>query len=132
MDVTLAVLADYANVTKEGKTNILGIFDIMYSKTFPFVWNTMQLVIRFKAPRSEANTTKSVLVKLLDADGKQILEIGGQFTLGKPNNNAMNIQTNQFLVLNNLKFEKPGDYVFSVLVNGDEKSTVPLKVVKIK
>lgn len=132
MNVTLAVLADYANITKEGKTNILGIFDIIYAKNFPVVWHSMQLIMRFEAPRSEAETDKNVVVKLLDADGGQLFEIGSQLKLGKPEKNTMTIQSNQFLVLNNLRFEKPGDYTFSILINGEDKRQVPLKVIKLE
>ena len=131
MDVTVAVLADYANVTREGKVNILGIFDIIYTKHFPVILPTMQLVMKFEAPRTEVEMVKNVVVKLLDQDGNQILEIGGPFKLEKLNNNPITIQSNHFLILNNLRFDKAGDYVFSVLVNGEKKRSVPLKVIKL-
>jgi hypothetical protein len=35
VDVTLAVLADYANVSQEGKLNILGVFQEVNPVAFP-------------------------------------------------------------------------------------------------
>ncbi|PIW63158.1 MAG: hypothetical protein COW13_02240 [Candidatus Omnitrophica bacterium CG12_big_fil_rev_8_21_14_0_65_50_5] len=132
MNVTLAVLADYANVTKENKINILGIFDTIYSKVFPFVWHSMQLVMKFEYPRAEADSTKNIIVKLMDEDGKTIFQVGGEFKLTKPQNNILTIQANHFLILNSLRFEKPGNYQFSILVNEDAKKSIELKVIQVK
>ena len=48
MHVKVALLADYSNVSREGKLNILGIFDTIYAPTFPTTHPHMQLVIRFE------------------------------------------------------------------------------------
>jgi len=49
MEVVLAVLADYANVSQEGKLNIMGIFDIISSEKFPTFHPEMKLVVQFEA-----------------------------------------------------------------------------------
>lgn len=132
MEVTLAVLADYSNVSKEGKLNILGIFGIIRARNFPAVHRSMQLVMTFEAPRSEVNTNKNIQIRLLDSDGKQILEIGSQFMLPNSASGEMIIKSNHILSLNDLVFEKPGDYAFSILINGEEKKSVPLKLVQMQ
>lgn len=131
MDVTLAVLADYSNVSREGKLNVLGVFDIIRAKNFPAVHRSMQLVMTFEAPRSEINTNKNIQVKLIDSDGKQIFEIGRQFTLTSSASEEMMIKSNNILSLNDLVFEKPGDYAFSILINGEEKRSVRLRLIQI-
>lgn len=131
MDVTLAVLADYSNVSREGKLNVLGVFDIIRAKNFPAVHRSMQLVMTFEAPRSEINTNKDIQVKLIDSDGKQIFEIGRQFTLTSGTSDEMMIKSNNILSLNDLVFEKPGDYAFSILINGEEKRSVRLRLIQI-
>lgn len=131
MDVTLAVLADYSNVSREGKLNVLGVFDIIRAKNFPAVHRSMQLVMTFEAPRSEINTDKNIQVKLIDSDGKQIFEIGRQFTLTSGASNEMMIKSNNILSLNDLVFEKAGDYAFSILINGEEKRSVRLRLIQI-
>lgn len=132
MDVKLAVLADYANVTKEGKINILGIFDTINSKVFPFVWHSMQLVMKFEYPRSESDTVKNIVVQLMDEDGKTIFQVAGELKLPKSQGNMLAIQMNHFLILNSLRFEKPGNYQFSILVNNDEKASLQLRVLQVK
>lgn len=75
MEVKLAVLADYSNVSREGKLNLLGIFDVIRARGFPARHSNMQLVMMLEAPLSEANTDKNVQVRLMDADGRRIFEI---------------------------------------------------------
>lgn len=64
-NVSIALLADYVNTSIEGKLNILGIFDIVYTHNLPVVIPQMQLVIRFEADRAEAKTTKKLRFNLL-------------------------------------------------------------------
>lgn len=82
MKVTLAVLADYANITREGKLNILGMFDVIHAQNFPMTHPQMQLVMRFEADIAEAGKTKKLEIKLMDADGKTLFVLNGSFTLG--------------------------------------------------
>jgi hypothetical protein len=131
MEVKLAVLADYSNISREGKLNLLGIFDIIRARSFPAVHPNMQLVVTFEAPPSEAGTNKNVQVRLMDADGKRILEVGTHLKLPQPAPGGV-IKSNHILNLNNVAFENPGDYAFYILINGEEKRSVPLKLVKIE
>jgi hypothetical protein len=55
MHVNLAVLCDAANVSREGKLNILGEFDSIHASSFPLTYPTMVLVVRMEAhPRRSA------------------------------------------------------------------------------
>jgi hypothetical protein len=130
MKVTLAVLADYANVSREGKLNILGIFDIIYAKAFPCVHNQMQLVIRFEADIGERGRQKSIEVQLIDEDAKQIMRLGGQMTIGEVKPGEL-FTTNQVLTLQNVLFEKPGTYRFDIFVDNQPQRDVLLKVLHL-
>jgi len=129
MEVTLAVLADYANVSREGKLNILGIFDIIYAQNFPASHPQMQLVLRFEADIVEAGKTKKVEIQLMDADGKTPFVLSGELTVGQGRPGEP-VRSDHILTINNMKFENPGDYVFNILVNEELKARVPLKVIK--
>ena len=129
MKVTMAVLADCANITREGKLNIMGIFDVIHGRKFPLIHSQMQLVMRFEADISEAEKTKKVEIYLMDADGKKLFVLGGNFTLG-PGQPGEVIGSNHILGMNNMKFENPGVFEFKILINGELKSEVPLKVVE--
>ncbi len=129
MRVTLAVLADYANITREGKLNILGIFDVIHVQNFPVTHPQMQLVMRFEADISEAGKTKKSEIQLMDDDGKRLFVLGGEFTFG-PGQPGEVMGSNQILTINMMKFESPGNYEFKILINDELKAEVPLKVVK--
>lgn len=73
MKVRFAVLADYSNITQEGKPNIMGIFDIIHASEFPARHSEMQLVIRFEADISERGQQKELQVRLIDGRGEKIL-----------------------------------------------------------
>jgi hypothetical protein len=127
MDVTLALLADYANVSQEGKLNVMGVFDRIWAKNFPAVHPEMRLVFKLEAGPAERGTDKVIEVKLLDADGKVLQHLKGQFTVPAESRRPT-IEINQVLRFATVSFEKPGDYAFYILVGGDEKGKVPFSV----
>ena len=53
MRVTLAVLADYANISQEGKLNILGIFDRIAVAEVPTSLPQMHFIMRLEAHAAE-------------------------------------------------------------------------------
>ena len=126
MQVKLAVLADYANVTAEGKLNILGIFDRINLVQVPAVHPQMHLVLRLEAHPAELDRAQRIEIRLHDPQGTTIFDVNGEIVprgeAGQP------VSTNQILTLNNLQLEKIGSYNFVVFVNNDLKSELPLQV----
>ena len=128
MKVRFAVLADYVNVTQEGKINILGVFDFIYAAQFPTNHHEMQLVMRFEADITERGQQKELQVLLIDQQGEKVLELNGRMTIGdaKPGDLLL---FNQVLTFRNIAFKNEGDYQFDIYVDGALKSNVQLKVV---
>ncbi len=75
MNVAFALLADAANVSREGKLNILGAFDRIYGSKFPLTWPRMMLVMRFVVSAAEYGTEKSIEIVTLDADNSHTPEL---------------------------------------------------------
>jgi len=75
----LFLVANYANITREGKLNVMGIFNDIYSLNFPARHSSMHLVAKLAAELGEYGQTRNFTVKLLDEDGHQIMDISGQF-----------------------------------------------------
>jgi hypothetical protein len=126
MQVKLALLADYANVTGEGKLNILGIFDRITVQQVPVVHPQMHLILRLEAHSTERNRTHNIEIRLHDPDGETVFEVkGDMFPQGT---SVLSTSTNQILTLNNLQLAKTGGYNFVVFVDNDLKAEIPLGV----
>lgn len=127
MEVTLALLADYANMTREGKLNVMGLFAIINAPVLPWTHPQMQLVLEFEAGAAEWDTEKKIEIKLLDADANQVFAVGGTAKVprGEP---GRRVHINSILTLNNVSFNAEGDYSFAVLIGGETKKEIPLRV----
>ena len=129
MDVTFAVLADYANVTREGKLNVMGIFDRVFTRQLPARFPPMQLVIRLEADYDELDVEHSVRVQLGDPDGEAVFDIDGTFTPrgGQP---GQKTSANHILQLGNVPLQRAGPHRVLIWIDGDLKREVPLHVVQ--
>lgn len=130
MKATLGLLADYANVTPEGKLNIMGIFQVINAVQFPHVHPQLHLIVSLEAAAAEAGKRRKLEISLMTADGQTVFKIGGDLEVPKGQAPGP-VMMNHIIGLNGLRFDKEGDYQFSVLVDEDEKRTIPLKVVKV-
>lgn len=128
MRVRLAVLADYANVSQDGKLNIMGIFQEVNPPVLPFALPQMYLVVAFEAGAAEFDTTKDIRFALLDSDGNEMLALAGQATVPRPDRPGSRAYINQVIGLNGITFDHPGDYGFSILVAGETRETVELHI----
>lgn len=126
MQVKLALLADYANVTGDGKLNILGIFDRINLVQMPAIHPQMHLVLRLEAQPAERDRAHGIEIRLHDPEGTTIFEVKGDIV--PHGEGAYPVSTNQILTLNNLQLEKIGAYNFVVFINNDLKSELPLHV----
>jgi hypothetical protein len=127
MRVPFAVIADGANVSREGKLNILGIFDTLFARKFPVTHPEMKLVIRLEASAAETGSRHAVEIKLMDGEGGTVLGVKGEVVPrgaaeGRP------LRMDQVVSLHNVTFKAPGKYRFAVLVDNDEKTSLPLTV----
>ena len=128
MDVTLAVLADYASVTREGKVNILGVFTEINPLSFPVTLPQMFLVIVWQASPAESGTSRRTRVSLADADGKEILRMEQTLQVPTQSGPGTRPQINQLLGLSGVRFDHAGSYQFSILAEEDEKRSISFVV----
>lgn len=134
----MAVLADEANVSKEGKLNVLGIFDQINAGNFPCVHPRMVYAFRLRAEYADSDRRVSLRIRLLDEDGGVILNAEAHAEVPRipPGEHAT---VNQIIALNQVRFPRPGAYKFEVLVrDADEpggeamvRHETPFKVVKV-
>ena len=128
MDVRLAVLADYANMTLEGKLNIMGIFSEINPPMLPFALPSMFLVVTYSASIAEVGRQHKLEVELMDGEGLKILGIQSALTVPPGPRPGAPAAVSALLGLNGVRFEKADDYQFAILVGDQVKATVPLRV----
>ncbi|HJR54877.1 MAG TPA: hypothetical protein VJ982_14350 [Gemmatimonadota bacterium] len=124
MDITLAVCCDAANVSREGKLNLLGIFNSIHAAEFPCTHPHLALVLRVEARLGEEGTYP-LEIRLVDEDGQQLFHINGQLSLqGAEPGRPMTAQT--IMDINNLQLPRPGTYAFEVHLAGRRERTVDI------
>jgi hypothetical protein len=128
MDVIFAVLADSANISQEGKLNILGTFGHINATEFPARHPEMQLVVRMEASPAEAGMAKNLEVKILDQDGKQIGSYKGDLTVPPPKTPGDRALMQLIMRLIDTVFPNAGRYVFAILIDGKTEHEVRLDV----
>ncbi|HZP43409.1 MAG TPA: hypothetical protein VFD84_18120 [Candidatus Binatia bacterium] len=130
MRVKLALLADAANVSREGKLNILGIFDTIYARDLPTVHPHMALVLRLEAGSAETGRTHEVVVELAAPDGTIVFRLPG--TLDVPSGGpAMGVGIDHVLAIANLSLATEGRYAFRIHADGAVAAEVPLQVERV-
>lgn len=132
MEIKLAVLADAANVSQEGKLNVMGIFTNIYAHKFPAVHPSMVLVLDIEAHPSEAGIEHSFLVKVVNEDYKEIAKIDGSIKFDTPKDQKLPPHASFPIPLKGMRFEKPGVYSFDILIDGRYERSVPLHVALIQ
>ncbi len=130
MKIPVAFLADEANISQDGKLNVLGIFDRIAASTFPTVHPKMVFVFRIHADFPDVGSTSSVQVRLVDEDGGVIFEANGEIVA--PTVSPGEFSTaNQVFSLVGVQFSQPGIYKFLVLVDDLELHETPFMVVQV-
>lgn len=129
VDVTFAVVADYANVSREGKLNVMGIFDRVFARQLPARFPPMQLVVRLEADYAELDTEHAIRVQLSSPAGEAVFDIDGTFTPrgGQPGHKT---SVNHVLQLGNVPLQEVGTHRVLVWIDGDLKREVPIHVVQ--
>ena len=128
MEIKFRMLSDFASLTRDGKLNILGVFDEINAPRMPFVLPQMFLVVAYEASAAEAGVDRESRIILMDADGGELLTLEQPLKIPDAKRPGARVAINQVLGLSGFKFAKPGDYQFSFLVDGDEKANLRLRV----
>jgi hypothetical protein len=128
MKIPMAFLADEANVSQEGKLNVLGIFDRIAGTAFPVVHPRMVFAFRVQAEYGDGGRTFAVRVRLMDEDGGVMFEASGEIVA--PDVAPGEFATaNQVFTLVGVGFPRPGAYKFVVNVGELDPYETPFAVV---
>lgn len=131
MKITLAVLADYANISRDGKLNIMGVFDRIGALSVPVRHPEMRLVLRMEVEPVELGRSHRVEIRCMDEDGEDLVRLEADVTISKETATFRETATNHILDIRQLTFKKFGGYTFSIFANNDLKKQIRFDLVQI-
>ena len=123
----MAVLADEANVSQEGKLNLMGIFDRIAAAEFPVVHPKMVFAFRVEAEFSDGGRAFTVNVALEDEDGQAIFQAEGEM-MAPPVPPGEFTTANQIFSLVGVQLPSPGLYRFVVRLGDSARHETPFLV----
>lgn len=122
-------MADAANISKENKFNLLGIFDQINSPQVPFRIPQMSLALVLKATPEELKLRHVIKIFLTDPDNTELNsfpELPFHFPLEAPTG-----KLNLVLAINNMEFLKFGDYTFKIAVDGEYLGEAVIQIIPV-
>lgn len=126
--MVLAVAADYANVSSDGKLNIMGIFQEITPAGFPAQVPQMYLVISWDAGPAEFGSHKKVGITYMGPDPKDKVSLDTAIQVPEVARPGERAVFHQILDIKGLPILKSGPHAIYVLSGGEEKARVPLYV----
>lgn len=126
MNIQVSVLCDAAT-DDNGKLNLLGAFDTIYTQGLPAVHPQCSIALRVSFDQEDEGH-RHLRLSFVDADGQTIMtpiDIPVRVILSEDSH----FVTQNFIVnIQQLKFEQPGIYSIDVSFDGEVEASVPLVV----
>lgn len=127
MRIDVALLADYAAITREGKLLICGVFDQIAAMELPWTHPTMTLVFRVRVSSEEVGT-HPVMVRGIDPDGAEFIPaLEGEIKV-EDTDFLDGAATNFMLGINGVLLPKEGHYHFDLHIDGRYEESVTFTV----
>ena len=130
MNVQIAVLCDAAT-DYAGKLNLLGTFDTIVTQQLPAVHPQCSVALRIVFSKVEEGQHK-VKMNFVDEDGRFVMpSIDIPVDVMLPPD-ASFVARNFLINIQQLKFEKPGQYAIDIAVDGRQETSIPLQVKQVQ
>ncbi|HJU66012.1 MAG TPA: hypothetical protein VJ596_10055 [Gemmatimonadaceae bacterium] len=126
MHVSFALFADAANLSQEGKLNILGVFDAVQVATLPAVHPRAHLVVRLKGSRTDAGT-HVVTLRWVNPDGRELWSSNGELNIGAPPTGVVEMDLPLIAAID-LPLDSAGRYTMGIALDDEPKAELPLQV----
>jgi hypothetical protein len=126
MNIQVAVLCDAAT-DDNGKLNLLGAFDTIYTQKLPAIHPQCSIALRVTFSGDDEGK-HGLKVNFVDADGRPIAKFPSiPVEVSLPED--MHFGTRNFIVnIQQLKFDNPGLYSIDVLLDDQPQASIPLLV----
>ena len=126
MQVSFALFADAANLSQEGKLNILGVFDAVQVGALPAVHPRAHLVVRLKGGRDDVGM-HSVTLTWTNPAEEELWSSTGQLDVGQPPPGVTEMDMPLIAALD-LPIDRAGTYTMSIALDNAAVAQVALQV----
>lgn len=126
MHIAFALFADAANLSQEGKLNILGVFDAVQVGTLPGMHPRAHLVLRFKGSRDDFGA-HALTLQWLNPKGTELWNTTGTIDVGAPPT-GVNEMDMPLVAPMDLPFDLSGTYLMRISLDDRVAAEIPLQV----
>jgi len=126
MHVSFALFADAANLSQEGKLNILGVFDALQVATLPAVHPRAHLVVHLKGTGLDIGA-HTVSFRWLNPQGHELWSSSGDLNVGAPPAGVAEMDLPLIAQLD-LPMDGAGGYTMAIGIDGQHTLDVPVQV----
>lgn len=126
MHIAFALFADAANISQEGKLNILGVFDALQVATLPAVHPRATLIVRVKGSSAESGA-HALGMSWISPTGKELWESQGQLDVGTPPTGVQELDFPLIAALD-LPLDAAGAYLMRLSLDGAPAAELRLMV----
>ena len=126
MQISFALFADAANLSQEGKLNILGVFDAIQVGGIPTVHPRAHLVVRLKGGREDVGNHR-VTLRWLNPGGTELWSTTGELNIGPPPSGVTELDL-PLIASIDLPIDAAGEYSLQIALDEQFRSQIPLQV----
>ena len=126
MHIAFALFADAANLSQEGKLNILGVFDTLHVAQLPAIHPRASLVVRVKGSTSDVGTHVMGMAWVNPA-GNELWSSEGELGVGTPPPGTTELDFPLIAGLD-LPLDSPGTYTMRLTIDHEPAAELPLVV----
>lgn len=126
MHVSFALFADAANLSQEGKLNILGVFDALQVASLPAIHPRAHLVVHLKGTGTDVGA-HTVNFRWLSPSGHELWNSSGDLNVGAPPPGTTEMDLPLIAQLD-LPIDSAGSYTMAIAIDGDHTIDVGIVV----
>ena len=126
MHISFAVFADAANLSQEGKLNVLGVFDAVQVAGLPTIHPRTHFIVRVKADSGDVGTHK-LTFRWLSPRDEELWSSSGEMNVAPAPNPVFEVDLPIIAVID-LPLNMAGPYTMQVTLDGQPTASARLFV----
>ena len=126
MHVSFALFADAANLSQEGKLNVLGVFDALQVASLPAIHPRAHLVVHLKGSSADVGA-HTVSFRWLSPSGQELWNSSGDLNVGAPPPGIAEMDLPLIAQLD-LPMDAAGAYTMAIAIDGNPTVDIGIQV----